>query len=72
MLPNCLIVRATTTCSGSLRWRSIASVIRLFAWCGMNTSRSSGARPPASRTFLVASVMKPLAHLKTERPSIAR
>jgi hypothetical protein len=48
VLPWLTMSRATTTSDGSLRALNMASVIRLFAWCGTKTSRSSGFTPATS------------------------
>src|SRR5579884_22118 len=51
VLPWVAMSRATGTCSGSLSALIIASVIRMFAWCGMNASSWSAVIPARSSAF---------------------
>ena len=48
VLPWVAMSRATTTDGGSFRARNIASVMRMLAWWGTKTSRSSGRTPARS------------------------
>src|SRR5664280_2177139 len=70
VLPKYLMERATTTCSGSLRWRSIESVMRLFTWWGLNTSSCSGSMPVCLRMSRAASAMNVVAQRNTGLPSM--
>jgi len=64
-LPIVQMSRLTTTFSGSFRWRSIESVMRLLAWCGMKTSSWSGVSPAAAIASADFSAMKVVAQRKT-------
>ena len=47
VLPVSTMSRATGTWSGSLSVFTIASMMRMLAWCGMKASRSSAVTPAA-------------------------
>ena len=70
VLPWWMMSRATTTSDGSLSARNMASVIRMLAWCGAKTSRSSGRTPAASIASAAVLAIVYEAHLKTGLPSI--
>ncbi len=57
----------TTESDRPMRLASM-SMIRMFAWCGRNTSMSSGWRPAASMAAVAALAISKLAHLKTVGP----
>ena len=52
VLPVSAMSRATATLSGNPSFLIMASVIRMFAWCGMKTSRSSTPIPALSSASL--------------------
>lgn len=65
VLPVVSMSRATVTCSGSFSVFTIESMIRMFAWCGMKTSRSSAEIPAASRACWATFAISKTAQRKT-------
>ncbi len=55
---------------GTSAYFAVASMIRMFAWCGMNRSMSSPVSPARSSAWSAASAMDRTAALKTSRPAI--
>ena len=63
VLPVSAMSRPTTTVSGSFRVLIIWSMIRMFAWWGMNASISSAVTPAASIAFCAIGAICQTAHL---------
>ena len=72
MLPVVSMSRATTTCAGSLSERTIASVMRMLAWCGTNATRSSEVMPAASSACVHTLEISPTAQRNTAWPCMVR
>ncbi len=69
VLPVVATSRATVTCSGSPSVLTIESMIRMFAWCGMKTSRSSARTPARSSASWATFAISKTAQRKTAWPS---
>src|SRR5690625_414504 len=68
VLPVSAMSRAMTTLSGSFSCLASWSMMRMFAWWGMNTSISSGEMPAASIARAATFAISKLAHLNTVGP----
>src|SRR5690625_7770669 len=68
VLPVWAMSRAITTDSGSFSCLASWSMMRMLAWCGMNTSMSAGVRPAASIALAPTLAISKLAHLNTVGP----
>src|SRR6476661_5883758 len=62
--------RATGMSAGSLSCLTIASMMRMFAWCGMKASRSSALMPALSMACWATGAMPQTAHRKTVWPAM--
>src|SRR3954454_12249269 len=72
VLPWSAMSRAMATRSGSFIARAIASMMRVLAWWGTKTSRSSGEMPALSRAWCATLAMVKDAHRKTGFPCMVR
>src|SRR6476469_8637969 len=62
--------RATGMSAGSLSCLTIASMMRMFAWCGMKASRSSALMPALSMACWATGAMPQTAQRKTVWPAM--
>ena len=72
VLPWSAMSRAIATCGGSLMERAIASMIRMFAWCGTKTSRSSTVMPVRSSVACAVFAISKAAQRNTALPCMTR
>ena len=69
MLPVVAMSRAIATESGSFSCFANSSMMRMFAWWGMNAARSPGSRPAASSASRAFFAISHTAQRKTVGPS---
>ena len=69
VLPVVSMSRAMTTDSGSFSCLANSSMMRMFAWCGMNAARSDRLTPAASSACWATFAISQTAQRKTVWPS---
>src|SRR3954454_11494199 len=72
VLPCSAMSRAMRTRSGSFMARAMASMMRMLAWCGTKTSRSSGLMPARSRDWCATFAIVNDAQRNTGLPCMVR
>ena len=70
VLPDRTTSRAMTVRSGSPSRLAISSMMRRLAWCGANTSMSSGPTPARSMAVSSVAVSRVVAHRYTACPAM--